>query len=92
MVTVIALQGFEHNGTRRRGDQFKVSEHQARALVRAGLVVVKAPKQGPTKAAGEKSSASPVGQVSPQTTLSSSKRGGKRRKGAPSSSQTPPSA
>lgn len=85
MVEVVALQGMEHNGSRKRGQRFNVSEHQAKALERAGLVARKASATDPNKAVGAKSSASPAAQASPQTTSKKSKRGGQRKKAEVSS-------
>jgi len=80
MPEVVALSSFEHNGKRRRGDQFAVSDAHALALSRAGLVML-AEESAPTKATGSPltSSASPVALVLPEQTLSESESGGKRR-------------
>src|SRR5699024_5481267 len=91
MATVIALQSFDHYGKCRRGETFPVSDHHAKALVRAGLVAIKGSEVDPAKGAGARSSASPVAPASPQTTSSKSKRGGKQKRAAASSSQTPAS-
>jgi len=48
MPEVVALSSFEHNGKRRRGDQFAVSDAHALALSRAGLVML-AEESAPTK-------------------------------------------
>lgn len=84
MPMVKALQGFEHAGTRKRGERFMVSEQHAKQLERAGLVEVDGKR--PKKAAGKKSSASRAAQASRQTTAKKSGGGGKKRKAAASSS------
>lgn len=73
---VEALMGFDHNGRRRRGAQFSVSDQVAKELHRAGLVRI---LPDPAKAPAPRTSASPAGQASPQTTADASKRGGKRK-------------
>ncbi|OBX35663.1 hypothetical protein A8U91_04737 [Halomonas elongata] len=77
MPTVEALTGFDHGGIRRRGSKFPVSDHTAKQLARAGLVRIVA--DHPKQADGATSSASPAAQVSPQTTVKKSARGGKPR-------------
>lgn len=74
---VEALTGFDHHGSRRRGDKFPTSDQTAKDLVRAGLVRIVTDR--PEKAAGKPSSASPAAQASPQKTSSSSKGGGKKQ-------------
>lgn len=74
--TVEALTGFDHGGRRRKGTQFPVSDQTAKELHRAGLVRI---VPDPAKAPAQRSSASPAGQASPQTTAASSRRGGKRK-------------
>lgn len=53
MKRVMALQGLEHYGTRRRGQVFEVSPETAAELVRRGLVAE-------VKARGAKSPAKPA--------------------------------
>ena len=85
---VEALKCFDHSGLRMRKTQFDVSELIAKELVKARLVRII--DQRPKVAAGKKLSASPVAQVSPQTTAKKSESGVKRRqKPVASSSQTP---
>lgn len=79
MAVVIAVSSFDHGGSRRRGDEFEVSDVQAAALMRAGLVIVRECEQDPGKAGGEKSSASPAAPALPQTTARKSFGGGKRK-------------
>lgn len=85
MPEVSALTSFEHNGARRRGDVFDVSDNHAKALHKAGLVQIIGAESDPSKAAGAKSSASPAAPVSPQTTAQKSKPGARSKKsqGAP---------
>lgn len=80
MVMVTARTSFEHGGSRRTGDEFEVSEHQAKQLVTRGLVHATVSDSDPSKAAGELSSASQAAQASPQTTAKPSGRGGRRKK------------
>lgn len=82
MVKVTARASFEHGGKRRPGDEFEVSEFQARELVRRGLVAMTEGDRNPLPAAGEPSSASQAAQASPQTTAKPSGRGGRRQKAA----------
>lgn len=82
MPTVIALQSFDHNGRRRRGEQFTVSDGHAAALERAGLVSISGPDD-PGQAAGGKPSASPAAPASPEQTSKPSGRGGRQKKAAP---------
>lgn len=80
MPEVIALQSFEHGGTRRRGDRFEVSDAHAAGLIRNGLVKL-AEAVDPSQAAGEKSSASQAAQASAQQTSKPSVHGGGKKKG-----------
>ncbi|MNY56355.1 hypothetical protein D3C86_1924260 [compost metagenome] len=82
MPEVTALQSFDHNGRRRRGERFPVSDGHAAALVRAGLVSMAAPDD-PGQAAGGKPSASPAAPASPEQTSKPSARGAKPKKAAP---------
>ncbi|OZI17933.1 hypothetical protein CAL19_12695 [Bordetella genomosp. 7] len=81
MVMVTARSSFMHGGVRRSGDEFEVSEIQAKELVRRGLAML---TEGdvPLQAAGTPLSASPAAQVLPQTIAQPSKRGGRRKKAA----------
>lgn len=82
MKEVQAIQSFIHGENRRRGDRFSVSDHVAEELARNGLVRVLTEGRdpaNPTGGAGTPSSASPVAQVSPQTTANVSANGVKRR-------------
>ena len=82
MKEVQARQGFEHGERRRRGDRFMVSDQVAEELSRNGLVTVLGDEptpENPIGGAGKLSSASPVAQVSPQTTASVSANGVRRR-------------
>lgn len=72
---VEALTGFDHGGRRRKGDRFPVSPAVAKELARVGLVRI---PRDPEKAPAQRSSASPAGQASPQTTAKKSKPGAKR--------------
>jgi len=78
---VEAIKNFEHTGRRRLGDRFEVSPRIAQALERKRLVKVIDSRERPSKAAGEAqpSSASPVVQASPQTTVNESGSGAKKR-------------
>lgn len=82
MVMVTARTSFEHGGRRRPGDEFDVSEHQAKQLAARGLVHPTVSDNDPSVAAGELSSASQAAQALPQTTAKPSGRGGKRKKAA----------
>lgn len=79
MPEVTALTAFEHNGTRRRGDSFPVSDAHAKALQEAGLVTINGVAEDPSKAAGAKSSASPAARASRQKTAKPSAAGEKKR-------------
>lgn len=85
MTKVTALHNFEHDQRRKRGESFEVSQTQAEALKRAGLVRIEATEADPTAAAGAKSSVSPAAQVLPQTTAKPRRAGGKKPKAVPSS-------
>ena len=86
MPLVKALSGFEHNGTRRRGSKFNLSDNEAKQLVKKGLV--RYVNITPMIAAGGKSSALPVAQVSQKQTAKKSKSGARKKKSAASSSRT----
>ena len=84
MASVMAIQNFEHDGAKKRGMLFDVSDHIAQRLKSRGLVVIdgEAHPSRPIKAAGVKSSVSPAVQVLPQTTVIKLKHGAMRKKGA----------
>ncbi|HCF3422278.1 TPA: hypothetical protein ACJYA9_000802 [Pseudomonas aeruginosa] len=82
MVLVTATTGFDHGGRRKLGEEFDVSPQQAAALKRKGLVTYDENQVDPDPAAGEKSSASQVAPVSPQTTAKQSGRGAKKKQAA----------
>ena len=90
MPIVQALDSFDHNGRRHRGQRFPASAPEARKLRDAGLVAIvgEADKLHPTPAAGTPSSASRAAQASLQTTAKPSGDGEKprRRKKAAASS------
>lgn len=88
MKQVKALSGFEHGRRRHCGDTFPVSEQQAIALERAGLVTIvgEAPDvDNPSGAAGEKSSASPAAPALTSPTAKPPKRGAQPKPGGQSS-------
>ncbi len=76
MKKVIALQSFDHDVVRRKGDSFWVSEQIAAALQRKSLVRIEGEDQDPSPAAGTPSSASPAVRVSRRTTVKRSVSGG----------------
>lgn len=81
MAQVEALTGFEHYGTRKRGERFPVSDNMARKLRDAGLVsIVEGVGAHPEKAAGKSSSASPAARRSGKKTASESDAGEKPRR------------
>ena len=74
---VRALDSFDHNGLRRKDSIFDVSPQHGKLLANKGLVELLeggSPLAGPTGAALQ-SSASQVGQASPEETLSESDNG-----------------
>lgn len=77
MIKVKARYGFEHNGPRRRGEEFNVSDQTAMLLERRGLVRVLNREALPLGNAGgePKSSASPADQASLEQTLNESGSG-----------------
>lgn len=77
MPNVQALTSFEHGSKRKRNEVFFVSESQAIALSRAGLVIIKNDAHSPTKAACKEveSSVLEVAPVSPVQTLNESENG-----------------
>lgn len=92
MIEVRALASFEHSGKRHRGERFHVTPKQAAQLAAKGLIEKIAEETGDPKVpAGIASSASPAGQVSPQTTLNESESGEpvKRRRGRPRKNPEP---
>lgn len=85
MPYVHALRSFVHGETRERNSRFFVTDPVARDLARAGLVRIlegDPDEGGPAPADGERSSALPAAQASPQATAKPSKAGGRRRKRA----------
>jgi hypothetical protein len=85
MVTVTAIQNFDHGDKKRRGDVFEVSDPTAQKLKARGLVVIdgEAHPLHPTEAAGVKLSALPAAQALPQTIAKKSGNGGKKKQDAP---------
>lgn len=79
MPEVVAIHSFEHNGKRKRGEQFFVSDAHALALSRAGLVMM-AEENVPTSATGKEVtlSASQVALVLPTQTATLSSDGALR--------------
>lgn len=79
-ITVEALRGFEHDGSRRRGQRFAVSAPVAEQLRIKKLVRILENRMpgNPSTAAGTPPSASPVARASPPTTAKKSGRGGKQ--------------
>lgn len=77
MPNVQALTSFEHGVKRKRNEVFFVSESQAIALSRAGLVLIQNNAYVPTKAACKEveSSALEAAQVLPEQTLNESENG-----------------
>ncbi len=77
MALVQALDGFEHQGSRKRGQRFSVSTQVARKLRDAGLVAIvgEADTAHPTLAAGNPLSASPAAPALPQMIVSASDAG-----------------
>ena len=71
-VEVVALLGFEHNGTRQRGESFHVSQVHAEALEARGLVRLSVAYAEGLKA--------PIAKV-PQATASDAGRSGGRKGG-----------
>jgi hypothetical protein len=84
MAGVMALQNFDHDGARKRGDFFEVSDQVAQRLKTRGLVLIdgEAHPSRPMKATGEKPSVLPVVQVLPQTIVKKLKHGAKPKKAA----------
>ncbi|MCP1646987.1 hypothetical protein [Pseudomonas nitroreducens] len=82
MVLVTATAGFDHDARRKLGEEFDVSRQHAEALKKKGLVTYDENQSDPEPAAGEKSSASQVAPVSPQTTARQSGRGAKKKPAA----------
>lgn len=62
MVWVIAKTSFDHNGKKKRGDQFEVSQAYADQLLRRRLVTLDG--EGPKSNDGQPSSVSPAAPVS----------------------------
>lgn len=72
---VEALTSFDHGGDRRKGSRFTLPQRTAEQLASKGLVRIL--DGDPEQAAGAPSSASPVAQASPQTTVNESADGEK---------------
>lgn len=79
---VIAIQDFEHYGTRNPGDVFEVSDQHADKLKKSGLVRFNTGEDNPITAVGAKLSALPAAQALPQTIVKKSKRGKKPKMNA----------
>lgn len=83
MPNVLALSSFEHNGKRKRNEVFSVSDNQAIALARAGLVIiVNEETANPIQVTYTEveSSALEVAQVSTEQTLNKSDNGETQKK------------
>lgn len=80
MPDILALTSFEHNGKRKKGDVFSVSDAHAAALCRAGLAM-DVEEIPPTLATGKEaiSSVLPVALVLPPQTVNSSSGGNLKR-------------
>ena len=79
MVQVLVLGSFSHGGEiYRRGQKPSFSEYIAQQLADKGLVRIVDRSESPSTADGEKSSASPAAQASPQTTASGSGAGARK--------------
>lgn len=81
MKKVVALQSFDHDVVRRKGDSFWVSEQIAAALQRKSLVRIEGEDQDPSPAVGTPSSASPAVRVSRRTIAKRSASGGPGKQG-----------
>lgn len=83
MLKVKALRSFEHNGSRKKGSIFRLTDNTAHDLAQRGLVsvLVEPPKADvcPKQAAGQKSSASPAAPALHQGTASQSAGGETRQ-------------
>lgn len=73
MVWVTAKTSFDHNGPKKRGDEFEVSEQAAEQLKRRRLVTLTG--DAPKPEGGTQSSASPVAQALPLPTPTPSANG-----------------
>lgn len=73
MVWVTAKSSFDHNGAKRRGDEFEVSDQAAEQLKRRRLVTIGG--EGPKSSDGQPSSALPAVPASAPTTLPPSDNG-----------------
>ena len=95
MLNVAAVHSFTHNGVSyKRGQTWEEeSDRLAAELQRRGLIKVLEPViADPQKVTGAKLSASPADPALPRQTSKQSGNGGRRKKGAASSSPTPRSA
>jgi len=85
MITVMAIQNFDHGTKKKRGDMFDVSDQVAQKLKARGLVVVhgEAITSHPIQPVGGKLSALPAVEVLPQTIVKKSGNGVKKKTDAP---------
>ena len=91
MITVTAVQNFDHDGLKKRGDVFEVSPNIARRLHAKKLVIFlgeEKKRPSPVKPAGEKSPVLPAGQALPEAIVKKSGSGGRKKKDAPLSVRT----
>jgi len=90
MITVMAIQNFDHGTKKKRGDMFDVSDQVAQKLKARGLVSIhgEALPSHPIQPVGGKLSALPAVEVLPQTIVKKSGNGGKRKQDAPLSVRT----
>ncbi len=77
---VTAVKTFEHNGIKKRGTVFEVSDVMAKALKRSKLFEDESPSN-PSKAACILPSALPPAPVSQQTIAKQSENGEKKKRG-----------
>lgn len=89
MALVEARTGFDHYGSRKRGERFSVSDQVARKLRDGGLVdIVEVDGPRPEKAAGSPSSALPAARRSARKTAIESDAGEKPRRKRKSAEQS----
>lgn len=92
MITVVAVQNFDHGGNKKRGDVFEVSDIIANRLKSRGLVRFDVdPVSHPDQAVGTRQSALPAAEALPQTIAKKSGNGESKKKGAASFAPIPPS-
>lgn len=72
------IKSVDHNGHKKKFEKAEVSESVGRILISKGIA--RKPKADPSKAGGQKPSASPPAQASQQTTAKKSKSGGRKRR------------